>query len=549
MIMKVLLKILLVLVVMFGTGSAFALSGAIFTTLEDGSSVNHNIYENVEDVYLDGGPGPRAPIGAAGLPEGYYYFQVTDPSGKVLLSQDPVKCRCFHVNSDGVIDSVCPAVVQKKIKGQLTDVSCAHETGVDIDHGALTVQLYPYSQTPNNGGVYKVWATPVGDFVGNPDNIDNPGQFHGFVPSRSKTDNYKVKKGKQIEPPIILIRKFDDSNANGIVDEGEKEITGWPIIVTDPLDVDNIVYTPASIMAVPAGSWYICEEVLDDWMATAEKCQTVEVLGSSGETHEVRFLNVQFGSITACKGYDQNGDGIDDGISVEGFKICLEGTAVNGTIVSECKYTGENGCVTFDDLLPGNYTVTEILPNNWYASSPASVSVTLSENDDKTVQFLNYCKGKVAMHTKGYWQNQGCTIVTQDDLDYLAALPPYASGNVITKGQDNCGSVACPDSVNLPLTSANALGCYIVASNSQDSRIGLAQQLMAFILNCRHGSALDAALILDIGIVNVQDIIDAAINAWETGQDVSFWQSLLDDINNMESGVDFIAGTPCPVIY
>ena len=39
-------------------------SGAIFTTLADGSEVNFNIYPNKEAVYLDGGP--PAPPGSAG---------------------------------------------------------------------------------------------------------------------------------------------------------------------------------------------------------------------------------------------------------------------------------------------------------------------------------------------------------------------------------------------------------------------------------------------------------------------------------------------------
>ena len=66
-------------------------SGAIFTTLADGSRVNANIFSAKCDglgVYLDGGPGPNAPATAAGLPDGDYFYQVTDPSGKVLLSTD-----------------------------------------------------------------------------------------------------------------------------------------------------------------------------------------------------------------------------------------------------------------------------------------------------------------------------------------------------------------------------------------------------------------------------------------------------------------------------
>lgn len=159
--------------------AAFAgpLSGAIFTTTVNGNRVNANQYERKEDVYLDGGPGNNAPAGAAALPAGDYYFQVTDPSGQVLLSQDPVANRRFTVAPSGVI------------------IFSTHATGIDMDHAALgarTVQLFPYADTPNPGGVYKVWATPVSRFAGNVNQVDNPGQFHGFSNSWSKTDNYKV---------------------------------------------------------------------------------------------------------------------------------------------------------------------------------------------------------------------------------------------------------------------------------------------------------------------------------------------------------------------
>src|SRR6185312_8221956 len=84
---------------------ADAPSGAIFTTVADGSEVNFNIYDLKTDVYLDGGPGPGAPQGAAGLDDGVYVFMVTDPSGKTLLSTDPAACRQFRV-TNGIITSV-----------------------------------------------------------------------------------------------------------------------------------------------------------------------------------------------------------------------------------------------------------------------------------------------------------------------------------------------------------------------------------------------------------------------------------------------------------
>ena len=83
--------------------SAAQVTGAIFTTLMDGSAVNHNIYEYKDDVYRNGGPrSPNATCTSAGLPDGDYYFQVTDPSGKHILSADTLTERKVHV-SGGII--------------------------------------------------------------------------------------------------------------------------------------------------------------------------------------------------------------------------------------------------------------------------------------------------------------------------------------------------------------------------------------------------------------------------------------------------------------
>src|SRR5438309_3491141 len=131
------------------------LSGAIFTTLPDGSEVNFNIYSDKTLVYLDGGPPLGAPAGAAGLPgpgstvfgktiSGTYVFQVTDPPGKNLLSTDAAQCREFTVDSNGVINGV-------------TGPTCAHATSTNTNTqvGGITVQLFPFDDTPNNGGEYK----------------------------------------------------------------------------------------------------------------------------------------------------------------------------------------------------------------------------------------------------------------------------------------------------------------------------------------------------------------------------------------------------------
>jgi hypothetical protein len=208
------------------TALAHAPSGAIFTTVADGSEVNFNIYPAKEDVYLDGGPGPGAPQGAAGLDDDTYVFQVTDPSGKTLLSTDPARCRLFEVEN-GVIASV-------------VDTDCEHVTGSDIDHSATTVQLMPYLDTPNNGGVYKAWVVRLDDFLagcaalGVPNGLNvvdcglSAGNFHGFIPRHTKTDNFKVGKQNNLE---IDVRFFDDAT--------DATLTGRSIKWTDTLGAGN----------------------------------------------------------------------------------------------------------------------------------------------------------------------------------------------------------------------------------------------------------------------------------------------------------------------
>ena len=213
-----------------------AAPGAIFTTLVDGTIVNANTqYVSKCAVYLDGGPGPNAPSNAAGMPAGDYFFQVTDPSGKTLLSTDIVNNRRFHVSDAGVIDA-------------FTGTGGApHPIGVDRDHpelGAITIGLANtcpdgFRDTPNQGGVYKVWVTPVANFTGNPMQVDNAcgnGCYHGFNSSASKTDNFKV----QASAPTTCL-----SVAKQIFTADERIVPGlnWPIMLTDSAGVTNNYFT------------------------------------------------------------------------------------------------------------------------------------------------------------------------------------------------------------------------------------------------------------------------------------------------------------------
>jgi hypothetical protein len=387
-------------------------SGAIFTTLPDGSKVNANIYTNKLDVYLDGGPGPNAPAKAAGLPEGDYYFQVTDPSGQVLLSEDPVNCRTFHVNADGVIDAQ----------------NGTHAIGTEIDHpelGAITVQLMPYSDTPNPGGVYKVWITPIDQFVGDTALVDNETGFHGFIPAWCKTDNFKVLTSEVPPPPneylgILYVDKFFDINNNGIWEKDtEPHIGEWPFSIVDNLGVTNNYYTPAA-EAFRTDFQYgeptyrvVTEDMVDGWFQTALSVDDTAILPPSQTvtvdypapddlltpvTHVVVFGNAICGEVVGQKFYDKDVDGVlDDGEPpVEGVLFTLTGMDILANNVSLTGYTGADGFVRFENLVPGTYTLTETLDGDWFPTTPASSgSFTVSGGETVTHLFGNCLYGEV----------------------------------------------------------------------------------------------------------------------------------------------------------
>jgi hypothetical protein len=413
---------------------AAPLSGAIFTTTPNGGIVNENVHYNAKiEVYLDGGPGPNAPQTAAGLPDGDYVFQVTDPSGKVLLSEDASKCRVFRV-ADGVIVALRDLTLSNSgavvsiVDHTNTDTchvnnspdgaagtSGKHDTNIDLDHGlpAIVVQLMPFYNTPNPGGVYKAWVMPLTRYIENGGSLKaTPKDYQvkgvklgyqrdpGFGPSRDqvKTDNFKVK---EFFPPEITVRKFHDLNGNGIWDAGEPEIGldqcvdatgkiiacpgGWPYDFTEPVDggtVTNTFYTPNTHLAAVAGTYTACEAHLTGWTQSAtyvdgvksdaNQCASVYASGTTpGETHEIIFGNFMNATKGGVKFEDVNGNGTkdagDNGLS--GWTINLTGTDGMGNAVSKTTTTDVNGNYSFS-VPPGTYKVCEVLKTGWTQTYP-----------------------------------------------------------------------------------------------------------------------------------------------------------------------------------
>lgn len=172
-------------------------SGAIYTTDAACDGTDLNIYPSKSAVYVNGGPKHQ---GAAALPDGEYYIQVTAPDGTLLGT------------SLGMADPT-PATV---LNGSFT--SCPQLSTVLKKASDGTVG---YDDTPNTGGEYKVWVS----------------QDSAFNNSLSKTDNFKVKSdggggSSSSGTATLVVQKFYDANASGTKDGTETFITGWQVKVS-----------------------------------------------------------------------------------------------------------------------------------------------------------------------------------------------------------------------------------------------------------------------------------------------------------------------------
>lgn len=228
------------------TALAVGLTGAIFTTNSLCNGTNVNIFGSKTDVYIDGGP---AHTGAAGLPNGEYYIQVTEPNGTLLGT------------SIGSLDET-PIVVAG---GEF--VTCYN-----------LFALTNFGNTSNPGGEYKVWVSSLSDFSG----------------GNTKTDNFKVKVGDPEATPTpvpqaeLKVEKFYDANANGVKDVTEQLITGWKIRIQDGIDL--IRYTLVDLFLDPDD--YVVTEfapVQTNWFSTTTN--PVNITLNDGDSKTVRFGN------------------------------------------------------------------------------------------------------------------------------------------------------------------------------------------------------------------------------------------------------------------
>ncbi|MGJ0516469.1 MAG: SdrD B-like domain-containing protein [Methylomicrobium sp.] len=407
--------------------TAQAAPGAIWTSLKSGESVNANLYTakcGDLGVWLNGGPNNSS--GGAGLPPGTYVFQVTDPSGATLLSSDEAIHRQALVDSTGYIVGTF---------GPGHDVS-------DLDGipgGPAAIELCPFDNTPNNGGEYKVWLTPVGDFTGVGEcSLDYTqeqlksglckGNF-GFVGGHIKTDNFKA-------PDEVPECTADTSH-----------------------EADPDCY---------------CEYHPDD----------VELCGGGEEPSNTI-------SGKKCYDFDTNGTCDDNenepGIPnwhVDLFQLIDESYAFQyGTT------TDAFGDYLFQDLDAGTYGVCEVFPKGplssiWLPTTPASISPIDVPPNSEGNNFGNVCLGAGGGKTLGFWSNKNGQAAMNDGGTLAPELLLLSNLNL----KDALGN-------NFNPTTYPQFRTWILNATAVNMAYMLSAQLAAMELNVEAGFVSGGALV------------------------------------------------------
>ena len=553
------------------------LSGAIYTSLGNGETVNQNTYQAKEDVYLNGGPQNQ---NSAGLPDGEYFYQVTDPSGVDLLSTDDIRNRRLQVVNGVVFGSKADPVDPLTYPGHL-------DGSINPANGSKPVQLMPYLDTTNAGGEYKVWLTPVADY--------NPGSgHHGFGPSNVKTDNFKVIAGDPFPEQAVLSGiKFYDTDHDGELDPTEPRLGDWEIhvfatidgvtdeyvVFTDPTGRYSIAVdenTPFEICEIipnadPAWTQSYPEEGDVVGPATADEDQCWGGVVGTEDVGDLNFGNYREVTLSGFKFYDANANGENDsedgvaGIRINVYAIDPDN---NETLIDPLNqgYTtvtdaDGNWTFSFDYFGYEGYTfrVEEVVPGTgepncyWLQTYPTNGTYTVSTNATN-LDFGNVCIcNETNGRTLGFWSNRnGKAILDGTAGAWLALLNPQplrdASGADVSFGN------------------YAAFRTWLLNGTAVNMAYMLSVQLAASELNVAYnGLADDHELILPAHLAdcygqptaNLADVHAAALDSLALygytpdGHAQREYQECLKDILDMSNNnlLPYIHGGPCEVVY
>jgi hypothetical protein len=213
--------------------------------------------------------------------------------------------------------------------------------------------------------------------------------------------------------------KYEDLNADGTKDAEDLNLSGWTIVAfaddgdgdlsqaeydAGPADSDVTDGGGYELSLLP-GDYVVCEELLSSaWTQSAPggtACDGIDTalnpaladggyaitVTSGSEEIDNDFGNFRKGSKSGTKFNDVNNNQVWDmgEPGLAGWAIHLFGTDGQGSAVHLTTTTNGSGLYTFSDLIPGSYTVCEVLQPGWTQTFPTAGANCATHTDGGTI--------------------------------------------------------------------------------------------------------------------------------------------------------------------
>ncbi len=188
--------------------------------------------------------------------------------------------------------------------------------------------------------------------------------------------------------------KWNDRNANDIVDDGEVKPNGWTITIYD--EQNNALDTDVtdssgdySFTNLAPGTYSVCETPQAGWVQTYpndNSCHVVTI-NESGETNEANFGNQGRGTILVNKNVDTNGDGQVDEYGVADWTWDIDGGQQDTATGTSQNVAA--GTYDINEDQKDGYNVTDLTCGSQSYGAVEAGEVTVDPGDSISCTFTN----------------------------------------------------------------------------------------------------------------------------------------------------------------
>ncbi len=187
---------------------------------------------------------------------------------------------------------------------------------------------------------------------------------------------------------------YDDSNADGTLDNGESGLSGWTVNLVNSSSV--IVATATtdgngdySFSSVGPGTYTVEEVVQSGYAQTSSPASYAETTASGQDVSGLDFGDFATDTLSGEVFTDTNGNGVLDSGEPGLSGVTVDLLNSSSQVITSVT-TGSSGNYTFTIDAPGTYSVEEVQPSGTIVTVPVSGSYSASVTSGQTISDLNF---------------------------------------------------------------------------------------------------------------------------------------------------------------